>query len=95
MKSSLFTNPKAMTKELFLTIPATIEGLEEAVEQIMDERTRTVVLEAIRTRKKWRSIKEDYKIMRNNGVPAHEAIERLQKQYRYSEKTIEAIIYSR
>jgi len=81
--------------ELFITIPRTIEGLEQAAEQIPDLVSREVLLDVIRVRKKWSQIRREYYQMRRDGVPMREAVELLSGEYYYSEKTIEAIIYGR
>lgn len=78
----------------FITIPATLEGLEKAVESILDEGMREVVLESIRTRKKWYQIKQEFRLLRKD-IPAKQAIDQLHEKYHYSKKTIEVIIYSR
>lgn len=82
-------------KDLFITIPRSIEGLEEAAEQIPDLISREVLLDVIRVRKKWAKIRSEYHAMRSDGLPGKEAVEILSERWFYSEKTIEAIIYGR
>lgn len=65
--------------------------LEQAACIIMDEPVRRVVVDAIRTRKKWHQIKTEYKQMGKGSA----AIQALAEKYYYSEKTIEAIVYNR
>lgn len=83
-----------MTRDSFITIPRSIEGLEEAAEQILDKGNAQPVLEALRSRAKWQRIKEEYRSLKQE-VGGTEAMRRLSEKYHYSEKTIEAIVYSR
>lgn len=81
-----------MTRDSFITIPRSIEGLEEAAREILDENNAGPVLEGLRARAKWQRIKEEYRLLKKKSGGA-EAIRRLSEKYHYSEKTIEKILY--
>lgn len=69
--------------------------LEEATCIVMDEPVREVIVEGIRARKKWLKIKRDYDLLKESGYSGEAAIYALAKRYKYSTKTVEAIVYSR
>lgn len=78
-----------------ITIPQSIEGLETAAQCILDEGTRKPVVEALKQRRKWQMIKQEFLQLREGGMLVKDAIYHLSEKHFYSEKTIEAIVYNR
>lgn len=78
-----------------VSIPKTHDGLVEAAREILSPETAKVVIGAIQVRKKWDTIKNEYSLIVSRGVSSKDAIANLAERYHYSEKTIQAILYSR
>lgn len=74
-----------------IKIPANLEGLMQAAEQILPKKTRKVVLNVIRTRIKWQIIQDEFNELREFG--AREAIQALSEKHHYSVQSIERIVY--
>lgn len=79
--------------DFFRPIPDSIDGLIEAAVEILGE--DDPIIQSMKTRKKWKQIKDEYKKLRKSGMASKTAVEQLHEKHYYSEKTIEAIIYSR
>lgn len=81
------------TSDMFITVPATIEGALEVVNKVLgDSDTPTPVIEALRVRQKYRLIREEYHQLKKKKK-AKQALIILSEKYHYSEKTIQEILY--
>lgn len=78
-----------------IQIPENLDGLLVAAERILDgSPTAGPIIEGLKTRKKWEAVKRRYQVLRED-MTGHEAIRHLAKEFHYSEKSIEAILYTR
>lgn len=78
-----------------ITIPANIDGLKSATNNILPEKWRKPVLASLDDRIRWENVLREFQELRDAGMQVNHAILELAERHHYSEKTIEAIIYSR
>lgn len=77
-----------------ITIPADLNGLLQAAEAILPPKSADVVLEKIKDRAKWETIKNRFQEL-TQTMSGAKAIYELADEFHYSPKTIEAILYTR
>lgn len=77
-----------------LTIPQTHDGLLTAARAILEPKSAQPIIQGIEARKTWLEIKKRYRVLMESKTSG-DAIYQLSREYHYSEKTIESIIYTR
>ena len=77
-----------------ITIQKDYSGLLIAARLILEPKTARPIIQGIEARQTWLEIKKRYRVLMESKTSG-EAIYQLSKEYHYSEKNIEAIIYTR